>query len=267
MRIPNHSARRCRRVLALAAAGGLALVVAACGGDDDGSADAATTTGPGADLAAYCADEVALDRIFGSADPEEPAAFQMAIDSAGPIVERLVAGAPADLAEHFEVLRGAYEDVVATGDPSAFFSDEVATADDAVHAYDLEHCGWQTFNIAAGDYHFSGDFPATAGAVNLEVTNTGAEPHLLVVVRKHDDVTAPAVDVFSGLETHEEMLESFDEVATVFVDPGASDYALADIDSGEYVAFCPVPVGSGAEGEGDGPPHFTMGMMTAFDVS
>lgn len=267
MRPTTHPTRH--RLLALAAAGAFAIGAASCGSDDESEDDSTAATSTVADdLAAYCADEVALDQVFQHLDSEDPAAFSATLESSQPLVDRLVTSAPGELGPHLEVLRDAYAAAAAGGSPEPFFDDAVAAADDAVHAFDLEHCGWTTIDIAAADYHFGGDFPATPGAVNLTVTNMGEEPHALIVARKHDDVAEAALDAFQALTGEEDLPNSFDEVATVFAEPGGSDYALAELTPGEYVAFCPIPVGATPDDpEGNGTPHFAMGMVTAFTVS
>lgn len=271
---------RNRRFLALAAATTFVFGAAACSGDDDASTttDAAVSTTPtttpttatdavAADLAAYCAAEVALDEAFQQLDPSDPEAFQAALAEVGPIIERIVAEPIDAVADEFAVLKAAYEQVVAAGDPSPFFAEEVAVADATVHAYDLENCGWEVVDITAADYHFIGSFPTTAGAVSFEVNNAGNESHVLLVARKKDSVADSALDAFSTVESEEDLLKVFDMAASVYAEPGGSDFAITELTPGEYVAFCPVLGGTTPDAEGAGPPHFVQGMVTAFEVA
>ena len=47
-----------------------------------------------------------------------------------------------------------------------------------------------------------------------------------------------------------------------------ADHGLVDLAPGEYIAYCPIPSGTtGEESAGDGPPHFTQGMLAEFTVS
>jgi hypothetical protein len=73
-------------------------------------------------------------------------------------------------------------------------------------------------------------------------------------------------------ETVDELLalpedEVFSKVAmagVVFADaPGAEATSMLDLEAGEYIALCFIPIG-GAE---EGPPHFTGGMVAEFTVA
>jgi hypothetical protein len=253
------------RVLALAASGAFVVGLAACGDDDTAASDG---EGTGGDLATYCEAEVAQAEVFQNLDADAPG-FAAALEEAQPVVDAVVASAPEELAAPVGIRADAFAAVRASGDPDQFFTDEVAAADDAVHAYDLEHCGWQQTEITASDYRYAGDFPTTAGTVSFGLTNIGEEPHLLLVARKKVDVDGRALDVFNALDGEEELPASFDMVASVFVAPGEDARVVADLEPGDYVAFCPLPVGTTFEnnGETDGPPHFTQGQITAFEVA
>jgi hypothetical protein len=50
----------------------------------------------------------------------------------------------------------------------------------------------------------------------------------------------------------------------VFADqPDQTAVAMYDLEPGQYVAVCFIPVGGGE----DGPPHFTSGMLAEFEAS
>jgi hypothetical protein len=252
------------RLAALAASGAFVVGLAACGDDDTAAGGA---EGNDVDLVTYCAAEVAQAQVFQQLDADAPG-FAAALEEAQPVVDAVVASAPEELATPIGIRADAFAAVRASGDPDQFFTDEVTAADDAVHAYDLEHCGWQQAEITAEDYRYAGDFPTRTGTVSFELTNTGEEPHLLLVARKKADVEGRALDVFNALDSEDELPASFDMVASVFIGPGEDAWALADLEPGDYVAFCPLPVGTTFDnnGETDGPPHFTQGQVTAFEV-
>lgn len=257
------------RIRALAAAGVLVVGLAACGSDDDDAADA-TGSAPDttSDLAAYCSDVIVLDQMFQNLDAEDPPAFEAALAEAVPVTERIVAAAPAELEDEYAVISTAFSAVVDTGDPGPFFTPEVDAADDAIHAHNLANCGWTVAEIAAEDFKFAGTFPSEAGQVSFDMANTGVEAHVMVVARKLDEVQGSALDAFTALESEEAFSTSFEEAAAVFAEPGGSAYGLLDLEPGEYVVFCPVPMGTaGEDSVGDGPPHFTQGMVTSFEVS
>jgi hypothetical protein len=112
-----------------------------------------------------------------------------------------------------------------------------------------------------------------AGPVSFDLSNEGKELHELVLVKKNDSTT----------ETFDQLLELPEEqaqkktttVASAFAEPGGTDYAVVDLEPGEYLAVCFIPVGftpeaaAAAETSGtepSGPPHFTEGMRAEFTV-
>jgi hypothetical protein len=245
----------------------MGLATAACGDDDSASVDEPAVEADG-DLAAYCEDEVAISRIFQETDADDPETFDASLEAARPVLDRIVDEAPAEVSEAVAALDAAFADVEETRNPEAFFTETAQGADEEVHAYDLAHCGWETVAVTAEDYHYTATFPTTAGTVSFEVDNAGTEPHLLLVARKLDSVEGTAMEAFEGLEAEEDLPNSFEVAATVFVEPGDTDYGVAELAAGDYVAFCPIPVGTTMDngGEVDGPPHFTQGMVTGFTV-
>jgi hypothetical protein len=258
-----------RRAVRFVAVGALAVGLVACGDDDDTDAgDGVASTEASTDPAAYCDDGITLDQMFQNFNSDDPAVFEEQLAAAVPVTERIVAAAPAELADEYAAMSDAFAEVVETGDPTPFFTPEVQAASDVAHAYDLAHCGWSVAEITAEDFHFSGTFPSEPGATSFEMVNTGVEAHALIVGRKLDSVQGAAIDAFNALESEEAFIASFEQTAMVFAEPGQSGYALADLAPGEYVAFCPVPAGTTSEtAPGDGPPHFAQGMVTSFEVA
>ncbi|MGH9188090.1 MAG: hypothetical protein ACRD0U_20150, partial [Acidimicrobiales bacterium] len=116
--------------------------------------------------------------------------------------------------------------------------------------------------VTAVDYAFE-DLPTSleAGPTVVELTNDGDEAHELVLFRKNDGVTQPAEELLALPDE-----EAFELVAFVQgsepIDPGKRSSTVFDLEAGDYVAVCFLPVG----GSGDGPPHFTEGMFTEFSV-
>ncbi len=274
---PVAARRQVRRGTAVLLAAGLLIGTAACSSDDEASKSTTTTatapdagdggTDGGGDLDAYCDASVKLDQIFQSIDPEDAEGFAVALDDAAPIVADLAAAAPTELHEHVAVLVAAFGKVKDSGDASAFETEDVGAAETAAHEFDLANCDLTKVEVTAGDFHFTGDLPTEAGLVSIEMTNEGAEPHLMIVARKKDDVESSAQEAFEAIEGEEDFPNSFDQMVSVWTEPGDSDYGMGELTPGEYVAFCPIPVGTTAEGEGDGPPHFTQGMVETFTVA
>src|SRR5688500_16489991 len=119
---PHRRLDDLRRLLALGAAGACAVAgLAACGDDDD------------SDLAAYCDAEVALDQVFQNLDADAPG-FDAALDDAQQAVDAVAAAAPDEVADPIDVRVEAFAAVRESGDPDRYFTDEVAAADDEIHA-------------------------------------------------------------------------------------------------------------------------------------
>lgn len=254
------SARRTRRrTLPLVLTAGALLLAAGCG-EDSGEAAGA----PGE----YCDAAVAVDQAFQAVDADDPDSFASALATAQAALGTAAGVAPSAVREEYGVLEAALDEVVATGDPAPYFADEVVATEATVHGHDVDACDWTSISVSAEDYAFAADWPSKPGPVSFDVTNTGAEPHVLIVVRKLDSTSGSALDAFEAAASEEELVASFEFAASVFVAPGASDYALADLAAGDYVVFCPVPVGTtGEESIGDGPPHHRQGMLASFELA
>ena len=283
-----------RLVVALALVAG----VAACGGDDadeetgsaSGSASAPaddTTTTEGdegegdgdgeeasGDVEAYCDATLEIETIpepqfDESATPEEQAetAKTFAAEEMQPLAQEIQEVAPEEIAADIEILVGAVDELAETGDFEGVFGQpEVEEASDNAHAFDLENCGWEQTDVTAVDYAFEG-LPETlpTGPVSFEFTNGGEEFHELALARKNDGVTETAEELLALPQ--EEAMTKVTILGGTFAPPGESEYAVQDLEAGDYIAVCFIPVGATPENEeGNGPPHFTQGMFSEFTV-
>ena len=278
-----------RRVLP-AGALALALVLTACGDDaDDGTAAPTSTTattaaGAAGDVEEYCAGVLEIETVgepdidFESASEEEvaEAVKQLAREQYQPLAQEVQAVAPDEIAADVDTLVAAVDELALTGDfEAAFETPDVIAAEERVHAFDLANCGWDQVDVNAVDYAFQG-IGATyePGPVSFELSNQGEELHELVLLRRNDGVTESFQEILAGGE--EEGMTKVTSLGGTFATPGEGDYAVADLEPGEYAAVCFIPVGStpeavaaaeesGEEPEG-GPPHFTRGMVSEFTV-
>lgn len=276
-----------RWVAAVAAVG--ILVAAGCGGDDgdeeaDGAGSDETTeetsdeaASGDADLTAYCEAALAIETVeepevdFETATPEEQAAAlrTYASETLRPLADDVVAAAPDEVSADVEVLSGAVDRMAETGDFAVFDEPDVAAASESVHAFDLENCGWSTQEVTASEYAFEGvPEELGTGPTSFELSNDGAELHELILVRKNDGVTATAEELLALPE--EEALTQVTQVAPpAFAGPGEADYLVADLEPGDYIGVCFIPVGTTSEDAPppEGPPHAMQGMVTEFTVS
>jgi hypothetical protein len=263
------------------------LALAGCGDDDDAApAGAPTTTGtsaadpastataseatnaattsPGAataafDASTYCAAAEQVEASVNSAgDPDEDPA-----GVAASVLEPLTAAAalaPTELTADYDAAIAGLQTAIDTADPTPIFETDRA----GIHAYDLATCDWTALDVDADDYHFTG-LPETlpAGTYSFELTNTGAEAHVLVLAARLPGVTETWEDILEDPEAESKATD----LLGVFAAPGETGFAVVTLEPGEYLALCPIPQGTTGGPPGDGPPHFVLGMQHAVTVT
>ena len=256
------------------------LLGAACGDDDDETATTETseTTEAGTDaLATYCEDTLASETVpepdidFETATEEEQkeAVKKFVNEDLGPILERLKKSVPDEIDAPAQVLFAAAEKTGEDGDFEKHFeSPEAKAAEAQVHAYDLDNCGWTKVDTNAVEYAFEG-IPATleAGVTSFELRNSGKEQHELRLLKKKAGVTE-SFDEILKLD-QEEGQKKVEPVASSFAAQGEADYGVAELEAGEYVVACFLPVGFTGQGPPpeNAPPHVSQGMKAEFTVS
>ncbi len=284
--------RRSRRAAVVLVVVAAAAAGAGCGDDDDGAAAitpapatsggeaAPATTGAGTaagsgtsdtsgsatsvasgefDQAAFC--DAVMDINVAAAsggDPEEdPVAFAGVIVEP---VEKAAALAPPELADTLSGIVQTLHQAVDSNDGSAM----QALDPSAVDGWASDNCGWNKVPFEAAEYHFTG-IPDTlpAGDYEFEMTNTGQELHVLVIVRRKPGVT----ESFDELLADPDGESKVDTVLGVGAAPGESASGAAPLEAGEYLLLCPIPQGSVGETPGSGPPHFTNGMHQTLTVT
>ncbi|HMG41931.1 MAG TPA: hypothetical protein VK611_11410 [Acidimicrobiales bacterium] len=277
---------RYRLGAAAAALALVTLVAAGCGDDDDDDATADETAetpesdsgGGGADLAAYCEAELGLETApepevdWETASPEEiaTAVKGYAADTMRPLATQLIDAAPDELGADIAVLDQALTDLEESGDFAVFETPDALAAQEALHVFDLDNCGWATVDVTLGDYSFDG-IPAEvdAGVVSFELANEGTELHELLLLRKNDGVTQP-VEELLALPEEEAMSLVTPVGAPATPAPGTDGYSVAELEPGDYIAVCFIPMGTTSfdtPPAADAPPHFTQGMVTEFSVA
>lgn len=261
-------------VAALALAFGAVSGLAACG-DDDETTTATTAVaegdqgGTGEDAAAgseaFCDGYVdATLQLNGEPDPEVLTAAVDAVD----------ANAPSDLADSARVLTDAVRDVLASGgqDFSSFETPEFTAAKTEVDGYTFAECRFDAaISVEGADYSFTGlpdDVPA--GRVAVMFSNEGSEAHEIVLARRNDGVTESFADLLALPE--EEAMSKVTMVGGTFAPVnGSSSLLVADLEPGDYIAVCFVPVGTmmtdDGPTEGEGAPHLAHGMQQEFTVT
>ena len=123
-------------------------------------------------------------------------------------------------------------------------------------------------DVEAVDYGYVG-LPKTAeaGPTAFVLTNTSThdEMHEVAIVRKNDGVTKSFTELLKLPE--DQAMKNIEIKGMTYVEAGKAGTGYADLDPGEYLAICFIPKGaSEAKPDGDGPPHFMLGMQQEFTV-
>ncbi|TQN43327.1 hypothetical protein FHU33_2765 [Blastococcus colisei] len=268
--------RALRRLVLGGASLALATTMVACGSDDSGGEETqaaeSSAAEAGGDPAEFC--EAAVDAEgaiamgppidFETATPEE---IQAALEEFGTQVEPQLAAveetAPEEISDAVTTLTGNIREVLSTGDDTIFEQPEYTEADDAIDEYMLAECGYEQLEATGVNYEYEG-IPETiqSGVVAITFTNEGDEMHEIGLARINDDVTMPVEELLTQPE--EQVISMIELKGVAFAAPGESDTTFMRLEEGRYGAACFIPQGTTHEHEGDGPPHFTLGMFAEF---
>ena len=122
-------------------------------------------------------------------------------------------------------------------------------------------------DVTATDYEYDGiPTELSVGYTVTDFTNDGQEQHEMFAFRINDGVTESLDEIFAMSE--DEAIGKITPVNATFASPGNSDVGSWNLEQpGNYAVVCFIPVGSVGETEGDGPPHFTEGMVQEFTVT
>ena len=277
--------RTSRRLARLSVVCALVLVAGACGDDDDeedaGSASPSTTAaeqpddegdneGGGAaagDAAAYCDALVEFNSAVFEVQLEDGATEEdilAAGEQLTPLFDEVEANAPEEVAATAAEL-GTTIDSLNEGDATAFNAEETSSTYFTMVADSLETCGLDPVEITAVDYAFEGvpdTIPAGQSGLVLVNDSDAGEPHEFIIFKKAEGDTRSAEEILNDPASQEQGPGEFAGAAFAAT-PGTRAGAILDLEPGNYIAVCFIPVGGGEEG----PPHFTEGMVAEFTVS
>ncbi len=236
----------------LLAAGAVPLLLfSACGSDDNASAanDAACN-------AWFEADTAVIDYLFtgqGDADSVN-AALDTAIEAADPEIEQTMTDLKASAQEQI-------------ADPETEGSDETLDLYGKTITWVGDNCDVETLDVTAVDFRFEGvPDELSTGYHVVDFTNGGTENHEMFAFRIDDASIESVTDIFELPE--EEVFSKITPVNAVYATPGSSDVVSWNLtEPGRYAVFCAISLGSVGDSEGDGPPHFTQGMVREFTVT
>ena len=283
--------QRSRSLLTAVAAVGLTLSVglSACGSDDDKDAstkvtdDTATTVAkadPAGDTTKdFCANYVAVNLAVngmpgnqGGPDAPQPSKAELKSwyeKNVAATIESIKGDVPDEISSDMKAMLDAVTPIGVSGDASKMGSPAVSESQANVDAWVTDSCDNVTVHdVKAVDYGYEG-LPKTAeaGLTAFALTNTSThgEMHEMAVLRKNDGVTKSFTELLKLPE--DQAMQNIEIKGITFAEPGKVGTGYADLDPGEYLAICFIPKGaSEAKPDGDGPPHFMLGMQQEFTV-
>lgn len=286
------------RYIAARIAGAAVLIVglAACGDDDDASDEAAEITPapetteapePTATPETTAAPETTASPATTSPEPADETAFcepfQMVSEAfngngdpaAIPgLLDEIEATAPSAIAGPVDTMVTAARQVVENGftDFGPTETPEFAEAASSVDGWIFEGCPFDaTVEVAAGEFQYEGIASTySSGKTAFRVTNNGAQVHELLILRRNDGVTESWDDILV-LSEEEGMRVASVSGAAFVPSTGSQGVLIANLTPGDYVAVCFIPDGTrlvdGEFVEGEGQPHFMLGMRSEFTVT
>lgn len=231
---------------------------------------AACNTGPSEETLAFCEDYLEVRALLNTGpDESNPGPW---VEGATAGLEAMKASAPDEVSGSAGRMADSLLAPIAQLDQEAFFaatlSDEFVADSAVIDSYVIAECDVTASSVTAIDYAFNADLDSLEpGQVAFEFENAGTELHEMALIRINDGVTQ-TIDELLALPEEEAMaLTTFAGVS--FAAPGDGSTMFAELDAGRYVIICFIPQGTTsfdqAEG-GDGPPHFTLGMVKEFTV-
>jgi hypothetical protein len=267
----------------------VAMVTTGCGGDEreEGEGKATPTAKAAGGVEEYCDASLAIETAPEPEFDEDASQVQQAEatkkytrETIRPLADKAISTAPEEIQDEARVLEQALNEVEQNGDFEAVFErPEVAQAEQKVHEYDLENCGWERVDVTGVNYAFQG-VPSRleTGPTSFEFRNNGTELHEMIIFRKNPGTTESFDELLTLSETNEE--EAFKKVAFVGgtdgpEPPNESTFSVLDLKAGEYAMVCFIPVGFTPEAaqaaeqsktEPEGEPHYKRGMKSEFTV-
>lgn len=262
--------RRMTKTAAAGAAAVLALGLVACGDDDDDETSSGTEASApgeqaaGGDTEAFCDALVEFNGAALSLEIDDTSSeddIKEAGEELAPMIATIAENAPEELAGTAEDLNAVVADLT-EGDAEAFNADATFETYTQFVGDAVGECDFETVDVTGVDYAFEG-VPDTvpSGTVAFSFSNESeAEEHEMLIVRKADGVEQSFDEILEMSEEESESLVEFKGAA--FAPPGGSSTTMAELDPGEYVMVCFVPLG----GDESAPPHVTQGMVQEFSV-
>lgn len=231
------------------------LLVSACGSDSDTNASA------NSDTQAACDTWIAADTAlvaFSFTGAGNETSVTNAFDDA-------IAAADTERATALSDLKDSLQPII--DNPESEPSDELMAQFGDALGWVGDNCDVTTLDVSAKEFEYDG-IPDTlsTGYTVVDFDNVGNEAHEMFVFRTNDGVTESFEEIIALPE--DEVFSKITPVNATFAMPGASDVGSWNLtEPGDYTVICFIPLGTTADNEGGGPPHFTQGMVQQFTVT
>ncbi len=231
------------------------LLVSACGSDSN------TSGSPSPETAAACDTWITADTAlvkFSFTGEGDADAVNGAFDDA-------IAAADPDRAETLSDLKDSLQPIIE--DPESEPSDELMTQFGDALSWVEDNCDVVSIDVSAKEFEYDG-IPDTlsTGYTVVNFANVGNEMHEMFAFRFNDGVDETLDEIVALPE--DEVFSKITPMNATFAMPGGSDTGSWNLsEPGRYVVVCFIPLGTTANNEGDGPPHFTQGMFHEFTVT
>lgn len=237
----------------------------------------AASAGPAASGSDFCDALLALNRIDPPGEGPIPPTPEQLKEWSKTIAEPFAAldtAAPDSVGGQVASLSSAISKA-GNGDGTVFDDGSTEEAHEGLEDQARKDCDWQRADVEASDFKFSG-VPATvdAGALSVRLSNTStSEPHVFLLLRKdpastqsnEEQVTAMVSSFESGdPATIKEATKNSISGGGPGGVPGQSRMHSFDLEPGEYIYFCPIPVMAGGDGQ---TLHYQAGMIGELTVS
>lgn len=231
------------------------LVITACGSDSDSNDSADSDTQAACDTWIAADTALVIFSVTGAGDR----------DSVNSAFDDAIAASDADRAATLGDLKDSLQPIIEN--PESEPSNELMSQFGDALGWVEDNCDVATLDVSAKEFEYDG-IPDTldTGYTLVNFDNVGNEAHEMFVFRTNDGVTESFEEIIALPE--DEVFSKITPVNATFAMPGGGDVGSWNLtEPGAYTVVCFIPLGTTADTEGDGPPHFTQGMVQQFTVT
>jgi hypothetical protein len=212
-------------------------------------------------------DEAAGKGPGGPDGPPSPAAIKAFASTLKPMIARVAAAAPAEVAGPVKTVKGIVDDASNGKDPQKLDPSNPALGKPVqqIEKWVYDSCGFNQLDVMGKDYSYDGiatRVPHGTTSVKFEnMANDEVHELSLMVVKPGAGVTGK--EIADALKAdpnaaQQKYQDKVDFVTNTQANPGETTYTTANLNVGDYIAVCFIGP--------DGQPHAGKGMVTSFTV-